>query len=69
MRRAASSFGLWWFWLAQVFGGSPIQWVISVGMFSGCIVGYWLLYRMERERSAWKTTGQPWPPPKESASQ
>lgn len=42
---------MWWFWLAQIFGGSPIQWVIAVGMFSGCMIGYWLLYHLEVERN------------------
>jgi len=42
---------MWWFWLAQVFGGSPIQWAITVGMFSGCMIGYWLLYHLEVQRN------------------
>ena len=40
---------MWWFFLSLVFGGSPVAWVISVGLFSGCLAGFWLLYHLERE--------------------
>jgi hypothetical protein len=40
---------MWWFWLSLMFGGTPVQWVISVGMFSGCILGMYALYRLAKE--------------------
>jgi len=41
--------GIWWFFLSAMFGGSPVAWAISVGMFVGMVMGSYLLYRMERE--------------------
>lgn len=42
---------MWWFLLAELFGGTPVQWAISVGMFSGMAVGMFLMYRLAFEEA------------------
>jgi len=40
---------MWWFWLSLQFGGSPVAWAISVGMFVAIVMGMYILYQMEKE--------------------
>lgn len=42
---------MWWFLLADWFGGTPTGWAASVGMFSGMLIGFWMNYSMAKNEA------------------